>query len=74
MSDDGAKETLSKNVLGEGLNGLRDKTEGTITSIDPEFEHRTLRKFDKWLLPPLIVILLVAYLDRSNLGKFTRTA
>jgi hypothetical protein len=40
----------------------------TIIELDPELERRTLRKFDKYLLPPLAVILLLAYLDRSNLG------
>jgi len=37
--------------------------------LDPALERRTLRKFDKYLLPPLAVILLLAYLDRSNLGN-----
>jgi hypothetical protein len=40
----------------------------TIIELDPELERRTLRKFDKFLLPPLAIILLLAYLDRSNLG------
>jgi hypothetical protein len=38
-------------------------------SYDLEAEKRVLRKFDKFLLPPLAVILLIAYLDRSNLGN-----
>lgn len=42
----------------------------TIIELDPELERRTLRKFDKYLLPPLSVILLLAYLDRSNLGQY----
>lgn len=42
----------------------------TIIELDPELERRTLRKFDKYLLPPLGVILLLAYLDRSNLGQY----
>jgi MFS family permease len=37
--------------------------------LDPALERRTLRKFDKYLLPPLALILLLAYLDRSNLGN-----
>ncbi|RDW91671.1 MFS general substrate transporter-45 [Coleophoma crateriformis] len=37
--------------------------------VDPELERRTLRKFDQWLLPPLTIILLLAYLDRSNMGN-----
>lgn len=36
---------------------------------DVEAEKKVLRKFDKFLLPPLAIILLVAYLDRSNLGN-----
>lgn len=36
---------------------------------DTEAEGKVLRKFDKFLLPPLAIILLVAYLDRSNLGN-----
>jgi hypothetical protein len=38
-------------------------------SYDHEAEKKVLRKFDKFLLPPLAVILLIAYLDRSNLGN-----
>jgi hypothetical protein len=38
-------------------------------SHDTEAEKKVLRKFDNFLLPPLAVILLVAYLDRSNLGN-----
>ncbi|KAI4756595.1 high-affinity nicotinic acid transporter [Aureobasidium sp. EXF-3400] len=38
-------------------------------SYGTEAEKKVLRKFDKFLLPPLAVILLVAYLDRSNLGN-----
>lgn len=45
----------------------------TVVELDPELERRTLRKFDKFLLPPLAIILLLAYLDRSNLGKHIDT-
>lgn len=75
MSDIVAKGDESKNVSSTGLDGPEaEPREGTIISLDPELERRTLRKFDKWLLPPLLVILLLAYLDRSNLGRFIRTA
>lgn len=36
--------------------------------IDPDLERRTVAKFDKYLLPQLFVILILAYLDRSNIG------
>lgn len=52
---------------------VSDVASGTVRDIsielDPALEGRTLRKFDKYLLPPLAVILLLAYLDRSNLGN-----
>ena len=52
---------------------VSDVASGTVrdiaTELDPALERRTLRKFDKYLLPPLAVILLLAYLDRSNLGN-----
>ena len=38
-------------------------------SYDTDAEKKVLRKFDKFLLPPLAIILLIAYLDRSNLGN-----
>lgn len=37
--------------------------------IDPELEKRTLRKFDKWVLPQFMLLVLIAYLDRSNIGE-----
>ena len=51
-----------------------EKSDASIGEIhdlgyDTEAEKKVLRKFDKFLLPPLAVILLVAYLDRSNLGN-----
>lgn len=52
---------------------VSDISSGTVDNVaiqlDPVLERRTLRKFDKFLLPPLALILLLAYLDRSNLGN-----
>lgn len=37
--------------------------------IDPAAEKRLIRKLD-WMLSPMMVLMfLVAYLDRSNIGK-----
>jgi MFS family permease len=55
--------TASVSDVSSGI--IRDVAVG----LDPALERRTLRKFDKYLLPPLAVILLLAYLDRSNLGN-----
>lgn len=60
---------VSETPVGDQNTRNHFETEGLIRRFDPEIELRTLRKFDRWLLPPLSVILLLAYLDRSNLGK-----
>jgi hypothetical protein len=46
--------------------------QGSISTIhiDPELEKQTLRKFDKFLLPQLAILVIVAYLDRSNIGEY----
>lgn len=37
--------------------------------IDPQHEKRTLRKFDLCVLPQMMILILIAYLDRSNIGN-----
>lgn len=37
--------------------------------IDPEAEKKLLRKLDARVLPPLFVLFLLAFLDRSNIGN-----
>lgn len=39
--------------------------------IDPEMEKKIIRKFDYLVLPQFVIILILAYLDRSNIGMFT---
>ena len=36
--------------------------------IDPAAEKRLIRKLDLMLSPMMVLIFLVAYLDRSNIG------
>lgn len=36
--------------------------------IDPVLEKKVLRKFDKWLLPQMMLLVMVSFLDRSNIG------
>ncbi|GIZ48008.1 hypothetical protein CKM354_001108300 [Cercospora kikuchii] len=38
-------------------------------TIDPAAEKRLVRKLDLWLSPMMVVVFLVAYLDRSNIGN-----
>lgn len=37
--------------------------------LDPELEKTTLRRFDMFLLPQIAIIIVIGYLDRSNIGK-----
>ncbi|KAA8574655.1 hypothetical protein EYC84_003905 [Monilinia fructicola] len=37
--------------------------------VDPEMEKRVVRKIDKHLMPLIIGLYLLAYLDRSNIGN-----
>lgn len=38
--------------------------------IDPQLERRTVAKFDKYVLPQMAVLIILAYLDRSNIGQY----
>lgn len=41
----------------------------TASSIDVAAEKKLLRKCDLHVLPPLFVLFLLAFLDRTNIGK-----
>ena len=41
--------------------------------IDPALEERVMRKFDKFVLPQFAILVLIAYLDRSNIGETPRS-
>ena len=38
--------------------------------IDPEAEKKLLRKLDLRVVPPLFLMFLFAFLDRTNIGMF----
>lgn len=37
--------------------------------IDPDIQRRALRKFDFFILPQIMIISIIGYMDRSNMGK-----
>lgn len=37
--------------------------------IDPEAERRLLRKLDAWIVPPVMLLYLLSFLDRVNIGN-----
>ncbi|KAK2810067.1 hypothetical protein FQN50_003261 [Emmonsiellopsis sp. PD_5] len=36
--------------------------------IDPVLERKVMRKFDMFVVPQMIILIIIAYLDRSNIG------
>jgi hypothetical protein len=60
-----AHPTMITDVPNEKTDMIND-THGT--NIDPVAEKKLLRKCDIRVLPPLFVIFLLAFLDRSNIG------
>lgn len=41
--------------------------------IDHAAEQKLVRKLDMWLSPMMVLVFLVAYLDRSNVGTFVES-
>lgn len=37
--------------------------------LDPVLEKQTLRRFDMFLLPQIALLIIIGYLDRSNIGR-----
>ncbi|KAK5055421.1 hypothetical protein LTR84_013171 [Exophiala bonariae] len=37
--------------------------------LDPVLERKTLRKFDLFLLPQIAILIIIGYLDRTNVGN-----
>jgi hypothetical protein len=37
--------------------------------IDPELERKVIRKFDRYVLPQFVVLVILGYLDRTNIGQ-----
>lgn len=53
----------------EGLAPKIDVEENGLEPIDLEAEKRLLRKLDWHILPPLGVLYLITFLDRTNIGN-----
>lgn len=50
---------------------LPDSTMGASSIvIDPVLEKRAIAKFDKFMMPQMALLMLIAYLDRTNIGLF----
>lgn len=64
-----AQEMDKTSFPDEKIEAIND-TRGT--NIDPVAEKKLLRKCDIRVLPPLFVLFLLAFLDRTNIGTSNR--
>lgn len=64
-----AQETDKTSFPDEKIEAIND-THGT--NIDPVAEKKLLRKCDMRVLPPLFVLFLLAFLDRTNIGTISQ--
>lgn len=51
------------------LQNNHDVNIGETTTVDKAKERRVLSKFDKFVMPQMAILVLFAYLDRTNIGK-----
>jgi hypothetical protein len=49
-----------------------DQNSGEMNDIT-EVEKKVLSKFDKFVMPQMALLVLFAYLDRTNIGKYLQT-
>lgn len=49
--------------------GGGQSSETLTVTVDPEMERRCMKKFDLWLMPQLVILIILGYLDRSNIGE-----
>jgi len=61
--------TDQKDVASFGDEKLETINDTSGTNIDPVAEKKLLRKCDLHVLPPLFVLFLMAFLDRTNIGN-----
>lgn len=65
------QETGEKPAMVSATNNSHKSAEAMAASeiyIDPEKEKAIIRKFDYLVLPQFVIILILAYLDRTNIG------
>lgn len=66
-----ASSSTETNLEENGLQVMDSVAGGTVSPpiLDPELEKQALRRFDLFLLPQLALLTILAYLDRTNIGK-----
>lgn len=70
------KPSMDVNRTNESeVHKLQSYTQGTVNDmqLDPTMEKKILQRFDMFLLPQIAIIIVIGYLDRSNIGETLST-
>lgn len=64
------EESANMKVPEESVDNMPGSTDGTVAAIyiDPAKESKVVRKFDMFFMPQLVIIMILSYLDRTNIG------
>ena len=54
----------------EDLTSLPFEQSGETSMTSTDAERKVLSKFDKFVMPQMAILVLFAYLDRTNIGTF----
>lgn len=63
------EKTSSRTEIASQVSDINNSDVDITIFVDPVIEKRALAKFDKFLLPQISILVLIAYLDRSNIGR-----
>lgn len=59
---------LEKDEMVEGVGTTAPTGNGNLTEIERQHQRRVLSKFDMFVMPQMSILVLFAYLDRTNIG------
>lgn len=62
------KMSVDQHQMSEDKNDSLESGSLETIQLDPILLKQTMRRFDMFLLPQIALIIIVAYLDRSNIG------
>lgn len=71
----GLEDQKSPNVDADSpdeIHKMQSTRQGCVNDIllDPTLEKQTLRRFDLFLLPQIAILIIIGYLDRTNVGTY----
>jgi hypothetical protein len=66
----GVKSGASSPKIEAGSRSEVVSTDAAEIYVDSELEKRVMGKFDRFILPQFAILVLIAYLNRSNIGMY----